>query len=177
LLAGCALSPQRVSLTPTINVESQNIGLGQVVDVTVEDNRIDPVVGTRGGVYKNTSTIELNSNLSANTAQAVGNALTTLGFQPNSPLAGSENMAFIVSIDGLTYVPDRSIAGKTTIGAAVSVKVLRGLDTYEGNYTASGEITYLTSPSEEKNRKELNRIFGLALEEIFQDQKLLEFMQ
>ena len=58
-LAGCAHSPQHLSLQPMVTAQLNPIGQGQPVVVRVVDGRSSPVLGTRGGLYPETSAISV----------------------------------------------------------------------------------------------------------------------
>ncbi len=56
-LVGCANSPQQLSPQPTLTTQLAPVGHGQQVVVRVVDGRRSPVLGTRGGLYPETSSI------------------------------------------------------------------------------------------------------------------------
>ena len=56
-LAGCVHSPQQLSPQPVLNTQLAAVGRGQPVVVRVVDGRPSPVLGTRGGMYPETSAI------------------------------------------------------------------------------------------------------------------------
>src|SRR3990167_6512366 len=56
-LVGCAHSPQQLSPQPKLNSPLTAVGQGQPVVVRVADGRPSPVLGTRGGLYPETSAI------------------------------------------------------------------------------------------------------------------------
>lgn len=178
LQAGCALSPQQVTLKPRLSVSSAAYGKQQVVSIRVEDHRATSVLGTRGGVYGETSTIELGNDYKNETAYVIANALTRWDFRSQVNGSNTEALQFVLNIDKLTYVPDKNPAvGKIHISAAISVTVERGKQRYQGHYSASGDISHMMTPTEEKNTKQINDIFSLALQKMFEDKKLIDFLR
>jgi uncharacterized lipoprotein len=182
LLASCALSPQQITIKPEISVPVASYGKGRDVHVRVEDRRPGTVIGTRGGVYGDTSTIEIGNDYKMEIAFAAANSLTRWGFksQVNAPASNekSEAAEFVLIINKLDYVPDSNPAvGKIRITAAVSVEISKGLRNYHGNYEASGEMGYVTVPSETRNNEQINMVLNLALQKMFDDQSLVKFLQ
>ncbi len=177
LLSACALSPQKVTLSPEVNVATAEYGQGRSINVMVEDNRDTEIIGVRGGVYSDTSTITAGGDYKTELAHAMANGLTQWGFVSHVG-ATSDAIQFTLSVDEITYLPpERSVAGKSKVDVAVSIKVLKGMKQYSGRYSASGEQGHATTPSEEKNAEHINRIIGLALEEVFADEGLVNFFQ
>jgi uncharacterized lipoprotein len=175
--SGCALSPQLVAVKPDLKVAVANYGQQRDINVRVADRRSNPVIGTRGGIYGETSTIEIGNNHLNEIAYAVAGGLTRWGFRSTVDGYRGHALEFNVSLDNLRYQPDRSVAGKLVITADFSIVVENGSYAYQGKYSASEELMYATSPSEEKNNAEINKVLSLALEKIFADDGLVKFLQ
>ena len=62
-LAGCAYSPQQITVNPVINTETESYGAGRGLTVSVEDARSNKELGSRGGAYKDTSLITIDNSL------------------------------------------------------------------------------------------------------------------
>jgi len=132
----------------------------------------------RGGVYGDTSTIEIGNDAKTEIAYAVANNLSRWGFKTQINASSPSTTQFTLSIDRLTYTPDSNPAiGKIQIAAAVSVEIRRDNHNYHGHYEASGEMGYVTAPSEAKNNEEINQMLNLALQKIFDDPSLIKFLQ
>jgi len=174
---GCALSPQQVTLKPAIAVPTANWGNQQDINVSVRDHRSSVIVGTRGGVYGDTSIIEVGNDWASETAYALASALVHWSFKPLVNGRQHDAMDFSVALEELSYIPDRAVAGKVAINAVVTVEVQRGGSTFHGKYTASGNMGYVTAPSERQNSEHLNQILSLALQKIFEDPALVKFLQ
>ena len=59
-LVGCAHSPQQLNPQPKLTAQLTPVGQGQPVVVRVVDGRPSPSLGTRGGMYPETSTISVS---------------------------------------------------------------------------------------------------------------------
>lgn len=177
ILSGCALSPQLVSIKPDLRVPVASYGNQRDVNVRVEDHRSNSVIGTRGGIYGQTSTIEIGNNANTEIAYSVAAALTRWGFRSTVDGYRGHALEFGVAVEKLSYQHDRSVAGTLQVDAEVSIVVESGGATYRGKYAASKELGYATAPSEEKNSEAINEVMSLALEKIFADKGLIAFLQ
>ena len=182
VLASCALSPQQITIKPEIKVPVATHGAGQEIQVRVEDKRPSTVIGKRGGVYSETSTIEIGNDYKTEIAFAVAGGLTRWGFKSQvSTAAGSasgEAAELLLTLNKLDYTPDSNPAvGKVHINAAIAVEIKQGQRTYHGNYEASGEMGYVTVPSQARNNEQINLILNMALQKMFDDPSLAKFFQ
>ena len=124
-LVGCAHSPQQLSPQPKLNSPLTAVGQGQPVVVRVADGRPSPVLGTRGGLYPETSAISVSGQdiLPKLQAQAEA-AVRLLGFTPTAGAYNAPQLTLTLAElkyqspkEGL-YVTEADIAASqvTTIG-------------------------------------------------------------
>lgn len=177
LQVSCALSPQQITIKPDIDIAVAQYGRGEAINISVEDRRSSSVIGTRGGVYGDTSTIEIGNDHKAEIAYAVANGLTRWNFRPQVNAKAEDAIQFALALTELSYVPDRTVGGKVLMKAAVAVEVKYAGRTYRGDYSANGELLYVTVPTSKKNNAEINKILNLALQKMFDDQGLINFLQ
>ncbi|MBO6279364.1 MAG: hypothetical protein J6N20_18390, partial [Pseudomonas sp.] len=84
-LVGCAHSPQQLSPQPKLTTQLAPVGRGQPVVVRVVDGRPSPTLGTRGGMYPETSAISVSSADLVPKLQAQAEAaVRLLGYTPTS---------------------------------------------------------------------------------------------
>jgi uncharacterized lipoprotein len=178
LQAGCALSPQQVTIKPDISVSAASYGGQHEIVVQVVDQRPGTIIGTRGGVYGDSSTIEVGNDHKMEIAYAVVNGLNRWGFKAQVKMTGAQATQFTLSLDQLTYKPEsNSAVGKIAMTAAVSVTIQRGNSHYRGSYAASNEMGFVMLPSESDNSEQINKVLSMALQKIFEDQGLIQFLQ
>jgi len=182
LQMSCALSPQQITIKPVITVPIATYGNGQEITVRVDDQRSSTIIGARGGVYGDSSTIEIGNDHKTEIAFAIASSLTRWGFKSQVNLRSngekSDAAQFVLVINKLSYTPDSNPAiGKIHIAAAVAVEVKQGGRSYHGAYEANGEMGYVTVPSENRNSEQINLVFNLALQKIFDDPSLVKFLQ
>ena len=61
-LSACALSPQIIVIEPDISVQGNSVQ-PLVLQLEVVDGRDSPILGQRGGIYKETSHISTSENM------------------------------------------------------------------------------------------------------------------
>lgn len=176
ILSSCALSPQEIRLQPSVDLAPADFGDQRSINIVVEDRRSSPVIGTRGGVYPDTSTIVIGNDYRSEIAQTVAGALRQWGFRPQPSNSDPADLRFIVGIEQISYQPgNNSAIGKMHIAVNLSLVVEKGKQRYQGQYGASGELGYVTA-SAAKNEARINEIFDLALQKLFSDAGLVAFL-
>ena len=61
VLSGCAHSPQQLNVTPSVTIPLSQVARQQPVVLTVQDSRSSPVMGTRGGLYPDSSNLTISN--------------------------------------------------------------------------------------------------------------------
>ena len=84
LLVACAYSPQQITINPSVDTSAEDYGLGRSVQIVVEDHRAVKELGSRGGVYKDTSLITIGNSITEAIAGAAEARLAIQGFNTNS---------------------------------------------------------------------------------------------
>ena len=174
LLSACAFSPQQVAIRPAPLVDAENYGMGKGLAVTVEDRRADKVLGSRGGIYRDTSIITIKNDLNEAIASATRASLAMQGFDVNAqqPLA-----EYTVVVEELRYdVPASTLMSKVDLLARISVEVRAGGETYTGRYTTESERKLVGNPGPEKIAGILSELLTDTLARSYQDQKLKAFL-
>ena len=120
-LVGCALSPQQLSPQPRLTGPLTPVGQGQPVVVRVADGRPSPVLGTRGGIYSDTSTISVQGQDILPRLQAEAEAaVRLLGFTP-SPNAYNAPQLTLTLADVKYVSPKETYVTEATISASFRV--------------------------------------------------------
>ena len=172
-LVGCANSPQQLSPQPKLTVQLAPIGHGQPVVVRVVDGRRSPVLGTRGGLYPETSAITVQSaDLMPKLQAQAEAAVRLLGFTP-SPNAMNVPVLTVTLAD-LTYQSPKEgvYVTEATIGANFRSDVSSGNRHYSGSYGASLNQRFGMAPNEETNTKLISDVLSDALTRVFKDPKI-----
>ena len=173
LLTGCAHSPQQLDPTPKITGTINPVGQGQPVSVRVVDGRSSPTLGTRGGLYPETSAVIVPKEKVIPKLQAqVEAAVRLLGFTP-SPNAYNAPQLTLTLADLKYQSPKEGLyVTEATIGATLRVEVQNGGRRYTGRYGASLNQRFGMAPNEQTNTKLVSDVLSDALSRAFRDQSI-----
>lgn len=169
-LVGCAHSPQQLSPQPKLTTQLAPVGRGQPVVVRVVDGRPSPTLGTRGGMYPETSAISVSSTDVIPKLQAQAEAaVRLLGFTPTSNAMNAPTLT--VTLAELKYQSPKGTMYVTeaTIGATFRSDVKNGGRTYSGRYGASLDQRFGMAPNQETNTKLVSDVLSDALTRVFKD--------
>ena len=169
-LVGCAHSPQQLSPQPKLTTQLAPVGRGQPVVVRVVDGRPSPTLGTRGGMYPETSAISVSSADLVPKLQAQAEAaVRLLGFTPTANAMNAPTLT--VTLAELKYQSPKDTLHVTeaTIGATFSSDVKNGGRTYSGRYGASLDQRFGMAPTQETHTKLGSDVLSDALTRVFKD--------
>ncbi|MFC5699078.1 YajG family lipoprotein [Pseudomonas sp. GCM10022186] len=168
-LVGCALSPQQLSPQPKLTGPLTPVGQGQPVVVRVADGRPSPVLGTRGGIYAETSAISVQSQDILPRLQAEAEAaVRLLGFTP-SPNAYNAPQLTLTLADLKYQSPKETYVTEANISASFRVDVQNSSRRYSGKYGASLNQRFGTAPNQQTNTKLVSDVLSDALTRAFKD--------
>ncbi|BBP85398.1 YajG family lipoprotein [Pseudomonas sp. No.21] len=169
-LVGCALSPQQLSPQPKLTGPLTPVGQGQPVVVRVADGRSSPILGTRGGLYADTSNITVQGQDILPRLQTEAEAaVRLLGFTP-SPNAFNAPQLTLTLADLKYQSPKEGVyVTKADISATFRVDVQNASRRYSGRYSASLAQQFGTAPNQETNTKLVSGVLSDALTRAFKD--------
>ncbi|MFT5691137.1 MAG: putative lipoprotein [Oceanicoccus sp.] len=174
-LMSCAYSPQQLSINPVVGGYNERYGNNRPVTIVVEDQRQNKDVGTRGGVYENTSVISLVNNLDSAVAVAAIAKLAAEGFMVNS--LQKDTAVLKIIIDRLDYdIPKDLVAKKVNLEALLRVEASYAGETYHGQYKTQETKQTVITPTMKQNEKMINGLLSTTLQRLFSDPKLKTFL-
>jgi uncharacterized lipoprotein len=171
-LVGCAHSPQSLSPQPKLNAQLTAVGRGQPVTVRVVDGRPSQTLGTRGGLYPETSSITVNGQQLLPQLQAQAEAaVRLLGFTPTT---GGNGPQLTVTLADLKYQSPKEgmYVTEASISSTFRADVQNNGRSYSGRYAASMDQRFGMAPNEETNTKLVSDVLSDALTRLFQDQTI-----
>ncbi|WP_263322115.1 YajG family lipoprotein [Endozoicomonas sp. Mp262] len=175
LLAGCALSPQEIEVSPKLTVPAAARNLSGTVRVSVIDGRDSKTLGARGGVYSDTNPIITDQDFELSVRAAVELALRQMGLVVTD---AAEVPLVQVYIDKLTYqVPDGSYVTSVNLEAATKIVVEANGQRFEGYYTSMLDEKVMKAPSDSHNTKLVNRTLSDVLGKALADPGLRSFLE
>lgn len=175
-LAGCAYIDQNLRVTPQIVIEEMNIGKGKQVALRSVDDRSEQLIGKRGVQYFPGGKISTEQDLSDILKDAFIVGLRKKGFVP----VGENESTLLVKVElrSLSYDTAMGFWTGGNIGTAV-VKVIATQPTgktYEKTYRSQKEIRTVFVGSQETNAKVINESLANAINKVFEDRELLDFL-
>lgn len=169
-LGGCALSPQQLNPDPKLTGPLTAVGRGQPVVVRVVDGRPSPVLGTRGGLYPETSSISVTSQTILPKLQAQAEAaVRLLGFTPTANAVNAPTLTLTLAELKFQSPKDNMFVNESNIGATIRADVQNSTRRYSGRYGASLNQRSGTAPNQETNTKLVSDVLSDALTRSFKD--------
>ncbi len=172
-LAGCAHSPQQLDPNPKLNGTINPVGQGQPVVVRVLDARPSPTLGTRGGLYPETSAVIVPSakvipKLQAQTEAAV----RLLGFTPSPNAYNAPQLTLTLAELKYQSPKEGLYVTEANIGATLKIEVQNAGKRYNGRYGASLNQRFGMAPNEQTNTKLVSDVLSDALTRVFRDDNI-----
>lgn len=172
-LAGCAHSPQQLDPNPKIDGAINPVGQGQPVSVRVVDGRPSPTLGTRGGLYPETSAVIVPKEKVVPKLQAQAEAaVRLLGFTPSPNAYNAPQLTLTLAELKYQSPKEGLYVTEATIGATFRVEVQNGGRRYTGRYGASLNQRFGMAPNEQTNTKLVTDVLSDALNRAFRDQSI-----
>jgi uncharacterized lipoprotein len=174
-LSACAFSPQQITIKPSAVLDSESYGMGRGLSVVVEDRRASKVLGSRGGVYKETSVVTIANSLTDAIGKATRASLAAQGFDVVN--AASDAAEFKVVVETLGFdIPAQSLVSVVKLQAVLQVEASSHGEVYKGRYQTQSEHKLMGRPSTETNEEMINQLLTDTLARMFEDQKLRAFL-
>ena len=158
LLSSCALAPQQIehNLQLAATIPSQSA----FVNVRVLDQRLNSVIGSRGGIYADTATITSKSNLSQQIQASVYQMLSQQGYQqaPRATL-----LTFIINKLQYQTIKVNNTTYDITIQVELDLQAYDGVKTQISKVNKRKMITRVLPPQAQENQQMINAILTQAL--------------
>lgn len=170
LLAGCGLSPQYLKPEPRFTGQLATVGQGQQVTVQVSDARPSEVIGTRGGLYADSSAIRVSKAVFLPRLQAEADAaVRMMGFTPMPQ--GADNAQLNLQLVKLSYRASEKnpLSKEAQLEAVYSLEVKNGSRRYNGRYAATLTQGYVKAPNEQVNNQWVSQVLSEGLQRVFND--------
>ncbi len=153
------------------------MGQGQPVVVRVVDGRSSPVLGTRGGLYPETSAVSVPSaNVIPKLQTQAEAAVRLLGFTPSPNAYNAPQLTLTLAELKYQSPKEGLYVTEATIGATFRVEAVNGGRRYNGRYGATLNQRFGMSPNEQTNTKLVSDVLSDALSRVFRDQSIGELL-
>src|SRR5690625_3979451 len=152
VLGGCAVSPQQVEVRPSLPLDADTWGRSLPVAVQVEDRREETILGSRGGIYGESSTVTVSNDLGLAVGRAVNAYLATQGFQTNAAGEGATRLR--VFVEWLAYLaPDIRQGQEPRLPPAQRAGAGRDGQAVDGRYHAEAGHRPVNRPGGETHQR------------------------
>lgn len=169
-LVGCAHSPQNLQPQPKLTARLAPVGQGQPVVVRVVDGRPSPVLGTRGGLYPETSAISVQGQDILPRLQAEAEAaVRLLGFTPSANAYNAPQLTLTLAELKYQSPKEGMYVTEADISATFRADVQNSSRRYSGRYGASLNQRFGMAPNQETNTKLVSDVLSDALTRTFKD--------
>src|SRR6218665_2200776 len=169
-LVGCAHSPQQLSPQPKLTSTLTPVGQGQPVVVRVVDGRPSPVLGTRGGLYPETSAVSVaGADIVPKLQVQAEAAVRLLGFTPSPGALNAPQITLTLAELKYQSPKEGLYVTEATIGATFRADVQNANRRYSGRYGASLEQKFGMAPNQDTNTKLVSDVLSDALTRTFKD--------
>lgn len=173
-LSACAVSPQSVVLQPQASITGPMYGQGRALTINIKDQRSSSILGSRGGVYENSSTISISNDINSALLVAAQQSATQLGFDGTSSAAPAhltlilEKLSYDTLYNNLIYTVslDAKITLITTVGGS----------SHTGHYQTQRSHKFSRLPDAQKNQEIINEVLSTSLGRGLSDLSLANFL-
>lgn len=138
--------------------------------VRVADGRPSPVLGTRGGLYADTSNVTVQGQDILPRLQAEAEAaVRLLGFTPSPNAYNAPQLTLTLAELKYQSPKEGMYVTEADISATFRVDVQNATRRYSGRYGASLNQRFGTAPNQETNTKLVSNVLSDALTRAFKD--------
>ena len=171
----CARSPQVVVLSPPLSGPPGKIATPTTIELGVRDDRSSKVIGSRGGLYAETSTITTEDDIAPGLRKLLAEKLEQQGYTVVPPGSGGEVNLDVV-LQKLTYETGGSVLTEAKVSSSIGVIATKGAETLTSRFETRHREEFATAPDEGENAELINMVLGRTLDEMLTDTELRDFM-
>lgn len=172
-LSACAVTPQKVSIAPDVNVQASDAGNGQELLLTTVDERTSTAIGTRG-ISGFGAEITSETDVVTVVKQEIKNGLIAQNFKVLD-FARDTNKELRVEIRNIEYKLTPGIfTGTLRAGTAIKgICLNNGQRTYEQLYRGGSEEQVLVAQFAEENAAHINKALSESISNLLKDTALI----
>ena len=176
LLTGCAFTPQKANIAPTVSVMSSSEGNGVGVAVQVTDERPSKSLGRRGAAYGAAAEITAAQDVAMIVQNEIIAGLSKKGFAAAKGDPGAR-AKLMVEVRLLEYSTSQGFwTGGVHIKGALKAVASKDGKSYEKMYRSEKEERIVVVPTAEKNEKWINDALSDVLTQLLDDKGLVMFL-
>ncbi len=174
---GCAYIDQNLKVAPELSVSKSDLGHGKKIALRVVDEREDQTIGRRADGYGiRAAKISTDQDIVTILKDQFASGMHDQGFEPVGENDAKESLR--VELRALSYDTAMGLWTGGNIGKS-TIKIIANNSsgkTYEKSYRGQKEIRTVFVGSQETNSKVVNEALSEALNKVFEDKELWEFI-
>ncbi|NIN35275.1 MAG: hypothetical protein GWO08_12525 [Gammaproteobacteria bacterium] len=176
VLSACALSPQIVVVNPELSMESSTMTETSLrMSIDVSDPRSTNIIGQRGGIYKDTSHIRTDDDMTATLRRKLSDAFVRMGFSVMG--SGEADIYLTVNTIKIQYMVIKdNVLNQIKIDIELQGICQKNNQQFRRKYQVSRTKDIVKTPSMEKNEELVNEAMAIALGNLLADKALLDFI-
>jgi uncharacterized lipoprotein YajG len=176
LLMGCAFTPQKAALAPTVNVMQSSEGQGTTVAVRVVDERPSKSLGRRGTAYGAAAEITSEQDVATVVYAQIADGLKKKGFTVVDYKTDADP-TLSIELRLLEYSTSQGFwtGGVQVQGAMKAVAKRKGKE-YEQMYRIDNKERVVVVPTAKTNEGWINAALGEIIGQLFNDKGLFGFL-
>lgn len=176
VLSACALSPQTVVVNPELSMESSTATKTPLrIRIDVGDPRSTNIIGQRGGIYKETSHIRTDDDMTATLQRKLSGAFAQMGFSVMG--SGEADVYLTVNTTKIQYMVIKdNVLNQIKIDIELQGICQKNNQQFRRKYQVSRTKDIVKTPSMEENEELVNEAMAIALGNLLADKALLDFI-
>ena len=176
ILSGCAQSPQQVRLSPKVDV-SNYLNNQPAVHLSVVDKRPSKILGTRGGVYRNSNHLTLARDLESSLKPIASAALNEMGIVVDQSHPMPTQLKLVVEKLSYQVKDNQTLPIEIKLEAQIAAVADKNGQRQATRYQSGQVHKFFKAPSEEQNEQIINEIVSETLTRLFNDPKLINLIR
>lgn len=176
LVTGCAFTPQKANISPTVKTMTSSSGRGINIGVRVIDERPSKSLGHRGSAFGAAAEIRSTQEITLIIQREVSSALRNKGFTVVE-YSETANPKLSVEVQLLDYTTSVGVfTGGVQIRGALKAFATNGSRTFEKIYRSEKKETVVVVPTAETNERWINEALSDVLNQLLNDSSLITLL-
>lgn len=172
VLAGCAGTPEPVSLAPSPAFSESDAGTGQTVALRVMDTRKDTAIGSQDPAFGDRRPIQSAEDVSAVLRTHIADGLRAQGFTP-APYSESAPRRLTVRLEEFAYETSSAVVtSKVAVRSAIAIEAVGPNQRFQRRFGTESTDRVAFSPGEKGREKAVNAALTDLIEGLFADPTL-----
>lgn len=174
-LQGCALEPENIRVSPTVDLPKSLVGSKKPIALAVADTRGQKKLGEVGDPNRQMFDVSVNEDPAPEISRSVSRALSRLGYEVEPLSTGDQDPSLTIELQTLKLDSDkRAFDFLTTLRAEVVAHVRNRNERFDKKYEVTQRMNTAGPAYTRDSSKLVNSAISSALNDMLSDQRLLD---